>query len=125
MKLEFLESGSPDCPLIRLYEFNSKEAYDLRRIALQLAKGREQNVSLHEQPAVIPIGGYELTLHQGEKDKGVKQVAPLKFTWVLTKSGWLNVGGLIRPFSRGNLGGFQWLSSKGGIQIILSPDGCW
>jgi len=38
MKLEFLASGSPDCSLIRLYEFNAKEAYDLRRITLQLAR---------------------------------------------------------------------------------------
>ena len=47
MKLEFLANGSPDCPLIRIYEFNSKEAYKLRRIALQLAKA---GVRLYKQP---------------------------------------------------------------------------
>jgi hypothetical protein len=40
MKLEFLECGSPDGPLIRLYKFNAKETYDLRRTALQLAGNR-------------------------------------------------------------------------------------
>src|SRR5207245_8149237 len=111
MKLEFLASGSPDCPLIRLYEFNAKEAYDLHRITLHLARGSRNIVLCHEQPGVIPIGGCELTLHQAEKDKGVTQVALLKFTWVLTKSGWFNVAGLIRPFSRDNLNGFKWLTN--------------
>lgn len=107
MKLEFLEIGSADCPLIRLYEFSPEEAYQLRRIVLQLARGREQTVALNEQPGVTPISGCQLSLGRGEKDQGVIEAAPLKFAWVLTKSGWFNVAALIRPFSRDNLSGFQ------------------
>jgi len=125
MKIEFLNSGSPNCPLIRLYEFKASEAYNLRRIAMQLARGKCQIIRLQEESVYSPIGGCELTLSRGEKDQGVFEAAPLKFSWVLSKSGWFNVAGLIRPFSRGNLSGFQWLSSTDGIQILLSPDGRW
>ena len=125
MKLEFLKSGSPDCPLIRVHEFNKKEAYHLRRIALQLARGKQQTVLLHEQQGVLPIDGCELALHQCDKDYGTAQVAPQKFKWALSKVGWLEVASLIRPFSRGAAKGWQWLSETGKARILLSSDGRW
>ena len=125
MKIEFLKSGSPDCPLIRLYEFDVNEAYNLRRVALQLARGKQQPVALHDEPGVLPIADCQLTLRRGEKDRGVNQVAPLKFEWMLTNEGWRNVAGLIRPFSRGEALGFQWLSEIGKIAVLLSRDGSW
>jgi hypothetical protein len=125
MKLEFLESGSPDCPLIRLYEFNAKEAYELRRIALQLAKGKEHTIFLHEQPGMISIGGCELTLQQEDKDRGASEISSLKFKWVLSQAGWLQVAGLIRPFSQGANKGWQWLSEVGKVRILLSVEGSW
>jgi hypothetical protein len=125
MKLEFLANGSPDCPLIRIYEFNSKEAYELRRIALQLARGKEAAVRLHEQPNVTVIGRFEVTLQKGKKDRGVSEISPLKFEWVLSQGGWLQVADLIQPFSRGGASGFQWLSGTGKVNILLSCDGKW
>lgn len=125
MKLEFLASGSPDCPLIRIYEFNSKEAYELRRIALALARGTETVVRLHEQPNVTAIGGCELMLQQGKKERGVSAISSSKFEWVLPQAGWLQIAGLIRPFSRGGTNGYQWLSETGKVKILLFCDGKW
>ena len=125
MKLEFLESGSPDCPLVRLYEFTSQEAYDFRRIALQLAGGREHTVFLSERPGTIPIRGCELTLQKENKDRGVSEISSAKFKWVLSQNGWLQVAHLIRPFSHGVSRGWQWLSEKGQARILLSCDGGW
>ncbi|HEY6967970.1 MAG TPA: hypothetical protein VJA94_02105 [Candidatus Angelobacter sp.] len=125
MKLEFLESGSPDCPLIRLYEFTPKEAYQLRRIAIQLARGKETTVRLHEQPNVTAIGGCELLLLQGKEDRGVSAISSSKFKWILSPAGWLQVANLIRPFSRGAANGDQWLSETGKVKIVLSCDGRW
>jgi hypothetical protein len=125
MKLEFLESGSPDCPLIRLYEFDAKEAYSMRLIALHLAGSKEQTVLFHERPRIIPIGGCQLTLHLGEKDRGVSELGSNSFKWVLSKAGWIEVSGLIRPFARTESSGFQWLSDRGQIRVLLSHDGRW
>ena len=87
MKLEFLASGSPDCPLIRIYEFNSKEAYELRRIAIQLARRKATTVRLHEQPNITAIGDCELTFQQATKDRGVSAISCSKFEWVLSPAG--------------------------------------
>jgi hypothetical protein len=125
MKLEFLESGSSDCPLIRLYEFDPKEANRLRCIAIHLAEAREQTVLFHEQPGVISIDGCQLTLQLGDKDGGASELGPNKFKWVLSKAGWFQVAGLIRPFTRTDSSGFQWLSDGGQIQVLLSHDGHW
>jgi hypothetical protein len=125
MKMEFLESGSPDCPLIRFYEFKLSEAQSLRRIALQLARGRTPSVQLHKEQGIEAISGCQLTLNRGEKDQGVLESRPLEFTWVLTGGGWLSVSGLIRRFSRASSGGYQWLSDRGKIRILISHDGRW
>lgn len=125
MKLEFLESGSPDCPLIRMCEFNSKEAYQLRRIAMQLARGKATSVLLQEQPNVTAIGGCKLTLLQGKEDRGASAISFSKFEWVLSPAGWLQVANLIRPFSRGVANGYQWLCGTGKVKILLSSDGKW
>jgi hypothetical protein len=57
MKMEFLESGSPDCPLIRLYEFKLGEAQYLRRIVLSLSGSRTSSVPLHKKQGIQSIGG--------------------------------------------------------------------
>jgi quinol monooxygenase YgiN len=55
MKIEFLPSGSPDCPLIRLYGFDRTEATRLREIVNRLASGSQQAISLHEEIGVEPL----------------------------------------------------------------------
>jgi hypothetical protein len=82
-----MKSGSPDCPLIRLYEFKPSEAQSLRRITLQLARGRAQTVPLRKEQGILAIGGCQLSLRRGEKDRGVFETGPLEFVWALTGSG--------------------------------------
>jgi len=125
MKLEFLESGGPDCPLIRLYEFDLKEAYQLRRAALQLARGKVTMILLHKQPYITPIGSCELTLHRRNKNCGVSKISALKFDWVLSPTGWLQVAGRVRPFSRELLPGWSWLSDGGKVNVLLSCSRSW
>jgi hypothetical protein len=125
MKMEFIRSGSPDCPLIRLYEFKTSEAQSLRRIVLQLAKGRTPSVLLHKAEGIEAIDWCQLTLSRGEKDRGTFETGPMEFAWVLTGGGWLSVSGLIRPFSQIGSRGYQWLSDRGKIRILISHDGSW
>jgi hypothetical protein len=125
MKMEFLESGAPDCPLIRFYEFNSSEAQSLRRITLQLARGLTPSVPLHKEQGIQAMGGCKLTLSRGEMDRGAFETKPLEFAWVLTGSGWMSVSGLIRPFSSAGSGRYQWLCDRGKIRTLISHDGSW
>jgi hypothetical protein len=125
MKMEFIKSGTPDCPLIRLYEFEANEAQSLQRIVLQLARSHAFPVSLHKEQCIQAISECQLTLSRGEKDQGAFETGPMDFVWVLTDGGWLSVSGLIRPFSRTGSRGYQWLSDQGKIRILISHDGSW
>ena len=125
MKLEFLNNGSPDCPLIRLYDFDAEQARRLQQIALRLTKDQSEAVALHAESDIHAINGCELTLRQADKDHGVNEVAESQFECALTKGAWLDVGGLIQPFCRGESSGHQWLTRISKIALLLSRDGQW
>jgi hypothetical protein len=126
MKLEFLRSGAPACPLIRLYEFNAAAASQLHQIVLRLAENQMAFVTLDQEPSISPIGGCKLTLRSGKEDRGVTEAAPFRFEWVSSGDGWLGVAGLIQPFTREELcTSHQWLSSIGKIAVLFSPNGSW
>ena len=95
------------------------------QVALRLAQNHNKVVVLHTERDVRAIDGSELTLREGEKDQGASELAELKFEWVLTKGGWLEVAGLIEPFCRGESMGYQWLTRTGKIAVLLSHDGQW
>ena len=125
MKLEFLPDGSPDCPLIRLYEFDRPEAWRLREIVNRLASGSHQTIALHEEKWVAPLGGCKLDLCLAAEDLGVLQTAPLTFQCALTADRWFDVACLVQPFSETDQSGFQWLNEDGKISLLLSRDGKW
>lgn len=125
MKLEFLREGSPDCPLIRLYDFSSDEARGLQQVVLQLVRDKDAVVALHAEPGIQPVGQCELYLRQAENPHGIREIGPLKFEWTYSAGGWLEVAALIQPFCRGDSTGNQWLTRIGTISVLLSPDGRW
>ena len=125
MKLEFLQEGSPDCPLLRLYDFEPTEARQLQHAVLRLVRKNDEMIALHQQPGIQPLAGCELTLLRAGNFQGVREDLPLKFAWHYSIDGWLEVAGLIHPFCQADAGGFQWLSRIGKIAVLLSRDGSW
>jgi hypothetical protein len=98
MKLEFLASGSPDCPLIRLYDFDVPSATRLRELFQGLSMASLRTVALDTELGVEAIGGCHLRMLLGNRDTGVNQTAPLNFDFVLTSEGWAEVADLTEPF---------------------------
>jgi hypothetical protein len=125
MKIEFLPSGSPDCPLIRLYGFDRTEATRLREIVNRLASGSQEAISLHEEIGVEPLGGCKLDLRLGGQDLGIVQNAPLSFQCILTADRWSDMACLLQPFCETEGSIFQWLNEDGKISLLLSRDGKW
>lgn len=123
MKLQFLEAGSPGCPLIRLYDFNRAEAKSLRKLMKSLCDGSRESVSLSEEPWIESVKGCRLTLRLGNGGQGARQSGASTFDCVLTVANWDNVEGLLDPFCESEPTGFQWLSSEGKISLLLSCDG--
>lgn len=125
MKLEFLETGSPDCPLIRLYEFGQSEVQNFRQIAKDLSDGLRTIIRLDNERWIEPVRGCGLGLELGAKDEGVRRSGASTFNCILSAGGWSNVEELIQPFCEAGATGFQWLSRDSKISLLMSCDGRW
>jgi hypothetical protein len=125
VKLEYLPNGSPDCPLIRLFEFDQSEAQRLRQLVKSLVAGDRQDVALQDEEWVKPVGECCLNLRRGNRNQGVRQEQALKFECALSPDGWSNVEGLLEPFCESNTSGFQWLTHDGRVALLISHSGRW
>jgi hypothetical protein len=125
MKLEYLADGSLDCPLVRLYEFNQAEARALRSLVRSLVNGQCQSVALEGEEWAESVGGCRLTLRQGSRNLGVRELNPLNFECVLEPGGWSNVEGLLDVFCGSGTSGFQWLTREGSVGLLISQNGQW
>jgi hypothetical protein len=125
MKIEYLECGSEDCPLIRIYGYDESESAVLSLALEQLASGKANEVAIHELPGFVPVNGCLLTAKAGRRDLGVRSVRDKNnFEWELTTSTWDNVVGLAELFSAPATG-FQWLNTIGDVAVLISGDGLW
>ena len=126
MKMEFLASGSPDCPILRLFDFDRPQACRLREAVGELASGTVTAVDLDEVGLAEPVGGCRLVLKVGRTDQGVVRGGPTQFFCVLTSEAWSNVEGLTEPFCESaDPRGLQWLDEHSDVSLLLSPTGRW
>jgi hypothetical protein len=126
MKLEYLADGSPDCPLIRLYDFTAAEADQLRAVIADLASGAFERAEVHLLPGVEAVNGCRLTVRVQKWDQAIIRLpGAANFRCGFTAGTWDNVAGLIEPFARG-ASGLQWLAGvPGEAQLLLSTNGQW
>ncbi len=124
MKLEYLADGSPECPLIRLFEFTTAEVAAFMVAIGKLARGDVDRVDVHNLPFVQSLGDCQLVFTRLAADQAVRRVEN-EFQCGLTSNTWDNVLGFVEPFAR-NATGFQWLaSSPGEANLLLSTNGDW
>ena len=124
MKLEYLANGSPDCPLIRLYDFTANDAQQLHVALLTLASGSAREVSLTNFLRVELVGGCHLTLLVDKRDKGIVfKASPTDFECAFTETTWDDVAWWVEPFIH-DRSGYQWLA-YGDINLLISGDGQW
>ncbi len=126
MKLEIVSAGSPDCPLLRLYDFTAAEANQLHEAVAALASGASEWIELDRLPFVEPLGGCRLTLARRSWDQAVKRKGgSADFECGFTPGTWGQMADLIEPFAAGTTG-FQWLAgSPGEAPLLLSACGGW
>ncbi len=126
MKLEFLADGSPDCPLIRLYEFEKAEVIHLKELLDSLANGTRLSVSLHEEPGIEPIDGCRLDLVVSSRNAGIVPKGDRIFECALDKDRWSDLAWLANPLCGSEESRrFQWLNEDGPVALLLSDDGRW
>jgi len=99
MKLEYLPDGSPDCPILRIYDFDEPAAQHLQGLFSNLAIGSVWVVALHELPGVESVAGCTLTLRVTGRDRGVIQVGDSNsFECHLRQATWEQLADLTEPF---------------------------
>jgi hypothetical protein len=126
MKLEYLAAGSPDCPIIRLYEFTSAEARQFHAAVSALASESVEQVVVHKLPFVGSVRDCRLTLvRRGWRQAIIYRAETGEFECGFTSAARDNVAGLVEPFAEG-AAGFQWLA---GVPVeaalLLSVSGEW
>ncbi len=125
MRLEHLPDGSPDGPLIRLFDFTPAEAARLGAAITALAAGYTERVAIHDLPGAVQVGGCELVLLRRPWDQAVVQVGPSAFECGFTAGAWDDVAGRVEPFAAGG-NGYQWLAGiPGEASLLLSASGEW
>ena len=123
MKLDYLRDGSDDCPLLRLYDFDSAEAQRLCQLFESLANGVLKRISL---TMVESVDGTQLTFVLGLQDRGVIEINTQHVVIELTNEGWRSVAELAAQSTEEALG-YQWLIPPlvTGAQLLLSRNGDW
>ena len=121
MKIDYLHEGSDDCPLVRLYQFQSAEIQRLRGSFESLVSGMTDRIVLGD---VESVDGTHLTFTRGASDQGVMQTGPHSFDVVLTSDGWQDCIALLEPFCQPAYG-HHWLCDVGRIRLLVSSDGSW
>jgi hypothetical protein len=134
MRIEFLEEGSEDCPLIRIFGTDQAEFGALLGTFTKLSGALGQSSDLHRLPNFQ--SDCLLTAISTSEDRGVERTDTKSFVWSLTPAKWLVVEGLTEPFSETSLrDAHQWLSGRearfglntSGVSVVLSSsaDGRW
>jgi len=126
VRIEYLESGSVDCPLLAITAVSSKQLISLHSAFGSLGAGAVDRVLIHELPGTHAEGGVQLVAVLGRSSLGVrKQNRESLFKWIGDTEQWRMVSELVEPLLR-NSDGFQWLEQgRGSISIILAPAGRW
>ena len=127
MRVEFLESGAEDCPILRLYDFTPEQLIALQAITAELHIGNNNIGNLFRRLQLQFLGGCSLSFCISDEDRGViKSKSGLEFTWSLSPLGWQKANYLIGAFREDYCDGkYQWLDETSDISLLLSESGRW
>ena len=125
MRLEFLADGADECPLLRLYDWQTGQVALLREAAEQLATGASRSVVLNSLPFIEVVGSITFTWVADPWDRGVLLPHDRRsFVMQLPPETWSDVVEIIRPFERDAIG-FNWLLPVTEVEVLLSLSGQW
>ena len=127
LQLEFLPSGSTDCPFLRISGDDPSAFTQLMARFETLGSGRLERSCINDLPGIESVGTCRLTVRISSRNQGVVRVDDSNvFEWAMTAAGWENNAGLIEPFAtQHRRHSYQWLDAPGEIAVLFSPSGQW
>lgn len=124
MRIEYLEKGSPDCPIVKIYNCTLDE-YKYLCNQFNLLHKSDNSFKLNDTPSTLNI-----EFNVGELNQGVKLKDDSNFICILTKGAYKNIADLVSPFitkyeKENQSTRFQWLNEDSDISLLLSTNGKW
>jgi hypothetical protein len=136
IKLDFVEKGSDECPLIRI--FGDEPFNGLVDSFFALSHGQVDSVIVEDLPNYESIKECHLVMAVGGNDNGILRNSEscFDFTWIMTRSSWEDLAELAEPFYKFSGYRYQWLAggearmpklAMSDIALLIStyPDGQW
>jgi hypothetical protein len=120
MRIEYVADGSPDAPLLRIFDFTASELARLVQTFDTLANQSGASARASESSAAALV-----TLTSGSRDRGVIRKNNDTWEWSLTPESWADVRDRARQVDALTHEQFQWLSEIGQISVLLSLSGRW
>jgi hypothetical protein len=122
MKIEFIEGGTDQGPLIRIFGRDVLALKRLLEAIRDLRSGMHSHVSIHQLPGYQSLGSCALDAVLKNDDQGVvREGRSQQFRWILSSDSWNIVEGLIEGLiSYENEPGHQWLAgveARYGLEI--------
>jgi len=127
MKLEYFPDGSPDCPLILLYDTQQDSVERLFSELRSLIDRETLRLAVHEMTGFQSFASCRLFFTLSQKDEGVVMLPDgYSFECRLCPETWQDVTEYLTPFkNKTDCSGFQWLSREGKISLLISHNRSW
>jgi hypothetical protein len=123
MRIDFINDGSHDAPLIRLFSDQQDEIELLRSYFLKLNSTEMHEVTLSDLPGFI--SRIKLVARIGKTDEGIKISKDRKeFIVEMSNESWMEMANKLDPFLIDQTG-FAWLYESKTIFMLFTTDGYW
>ena len=123
MKVELIEEGSSDAPLIRIY---GDEPESIAKL-ISLIDSLEGSIELTADSKFPPINNCRLVFILSNISKGLVQTSTNNFELALNHEDWSHIKELITPLANPDSQGYQWLDETNKVALLVSrySNGAW
>jgi hypothetical protein len=123
MRIDFINDGSHDFPLVRLFSGEKNEIGLLRSFLLKLSGSELNEIAISDLPFCATK--LKLLFRLGTADRGMQASKDKReFCLELEKESWLEMAEKLDPFLE-DPAGFAWLYESGPIVVLFTTDGYW
>ena len=120
MKIEYLECGSGDCPLVRIYGNEKRKLMALHHHVARLCTGDKTQIKVHQLPGFVGLDACKLTFKSSKRDKGISQINEHEFYCHLETESWCHIEEQIKALAESTSEGYQFLNESSSISLLLS-----
>lgn len=128
MKIDYLPDGSPDCPIIRFFDFTAEEASALMERFRSLSMTGSPSFSTKDLPFVRSLDETTIEFLVNAQDVGLLSAGDRVFHCIGSAAMYREMTELMEPFSKDiDPNTFQWINELSDISLLLtsSKNGSW